>query len=287
MNWCGVMAWSTLYSRVVAGQRGFAAGLPEPGKDGEQSIAYQEISMARRKQIVTKNQAKNQDSASPVPSRTGTDGITGAQVADYLRAHLDFFTIHADLLRTLVPPRRHETGNVLDMQAFIIERLRADHDALLAASRGNMTGQSRVHKAVLAFLSARSLEHLVHLVTTDLVVILGLDVVVFAVESVETESAVGVQVLPPGTVDRLLGSGRDVHLDGEAKADPIVFGEMEYLVRSQALIRLDFGGKESPGLLALGSREEGKFHARQGKELLTFLARVIECCVCSCLGRLQ
>ena len=62
--------------------------------------------MARRKQTVTKNQAKNQDSASPVPSRTGADGITGAQVADYLRAHPDFLTIHTDLLRTLIPPHR-------------------------------------------------------------------------------------------------------------------------------------------------------------------------------------
>lgn len=247
--------------------------------------------MARRKQTATRNQAKNQarDQASPdlSPVEMGAGGITGAQVADYLRAHPDFLATHSDLLSTLTPPPRYEGGNVVDMQAFIIERLRADHDNLLTASRGNMDGQSRAHEAVLAFLSARSLEHLVHLVTTDLVVILGLDVVVLAVESAEAESAAGVRVLPPGTVNRLLDGGRDIRLDGEARADPLVFGGMESLVRSQALIRLEFGGRESTGLLALGSREEGKFHARQGKELLTFLARVVECCVRSWLGRPQ
>ena len=61
-----------------------------------------------------------------------------------------------------------------------------------------------------------------------------------------------------------------MRLDGETKADPLVYGGMGYLVRSQALIRLEFGGKDSTGLLALGSREEGKFHARQGRELAHF-----------------
>ncbi len=243
--------------------------------------------MARRKQTATRNQTGNHEAPGPSPVTTETGSITGAQVADYLRAHPDFFSTHSDLLRTFTPSSRHEGGNVVDMQAFIIERLRADNDDLLTTSRGNMAGQSRVHEAVLAFLCAHSLEHLVHLVTTDLVVILGLDVVVIAVESAEVESAAGVRVLPPGTVNRLLDGGHEVRLDGETKADPLVYGGMGYLVRSQALIRLEFGGKDSTGLLALGSREEGKFHARQGKELLIFLARVIECCVRSWLGRLQ
>jgi uncharacterized protein YigA (DUF484 family) len=243
--------------------------------------------MARRKQIATSNQPGSHEDSGPSPATTGIDGITGAQVADYLRAHPDFLSSQSDLLRTLTPPPRHKGGNVVDMQAFIIERLRTDHDDLLTTSRGNMAGQSRVHEAVLAFLSARSLEHLVHLVTTDLAVILGLDVVALCVESAEAESAAGVRVLPPGTVNRLLDGGHELRLDGETEADPAVYGGIGALVRSQALIRLEFGGKDSTGLLALGSREEGKFHARQGKELLTFLARVTECCVRSWLGRLQ
>ena len=243
--------------------------------------------MVRRKQIVTRNQAGNHENKGSVPAETGADGITGAQVADYLRAHPGFLYTYSDLLLTLTPPPRYEGGNVVDMQAFIIERLRTDHDDLLATSRGNMAGQSLVHEAVLSFLSAHSLEHLVHLVTTDLAVILGLDVVVFCVESVEAESVAGMRVLPLGTVNRLLDGGHEVRLDSEAEADPAVYGGMGSLVRSQALIRFEFGGRESTGLLALGSREEDKFHARQGKELLTFLARVTEYCVCSWLGRLQ
>jgi len=249
--------------------------------------------MARRKQTATRNQAENHENLGSSPAETGADGITGAQVADYLRAHPGFLFTHSDLLRTLTPSPRYEGGNVVDMQAFIIERLRTDHDDLLTTSRGNMVGQSRVHEAALSFLSAHSLEHLVHLVTTDLAVILGLDVValcvesVESVESVEAESVARVRVLPLGTVNRLLDGSHEVRLDGEAEADPMVYGGMRSLVRSQALIRLEFGGRESTGLLALGSREEDKFHARQGKELLTFLARVTEYCVRSWLDRLQ
>jgi uncharacterized protein YigA (DUF484 family) len=243
--------------------------------------------MARRKQTAIRNQARNHENPGSSPAEIGADGITGAQVADYLRAHPGFFSTHSDLLRTLTPPPRYEGGNVVDMQAFIIERLRTDHDDLLTTGSGNMTGLSRVHEAALSFFSAHSIEHLVHLVTTDLAVILGLDVVVLCVESVEAESVAGVRVLPPGTVNRLLDGGHEVRLDGEAEANPAVYGGMGSLVRSQALIRLEFGGRESTGLLALGSREKDKFHASQGKELPTFLGRVIEYCVRSWLGRLQ
>ena len=243
--------------------------------------------MARRKQTAIRNQARNHENPGSSPAETGADGITGAQVADYIRAHPSFLSTHSDLLRTLTPSPRYEGGNVVDMQAFIIERLRTDHDDLLTTNRGNMAGQSRVHEAALSFLSAHSLEHLVHLVTTDLAVILGLDVVVFCVESAEAKSVAGVRVLPLGTVNRLLDGGHEVRLDGEAEVDPAVYGGMGSLVRSQALIRFKFGCRESTGLLALGSREEDKFHAHQDKELLTFLARVTEYCVCSWLGRLQ
>jgi uncharacterized protein YigA (DUF484 family) len=243
--------------------------------------------MTRRKQTATRNQAENLENPGSSPAETGADGITGAQVADYIRAHPSFLSTHSDLLRTLTPSPRYEGGNVVDMQAFIIEQLRMDHDDLLTTSRGNMVGQSRVHEAALSFLSAHSLEHLVHLVTTDLAVILGLDVVALCVESVEAESVAMVRVLSPGTVNRLLDGGHEVRLDGETEADPTVYGGMRSLVRSQILIRLEFGGRESTGLLALGSREKDKFHASQGKELFTFLARVTEYCVRSWLDRLQ
>jgi len=45
---------------------------------------------------------------------------------------------------------------------------------------------------------------------------------------------------------------------------------------SSALVRLSPGGICPEGLLALGSRHGSTFHAGQGTELISFLARVIE-----------
>lgn len=220
-----------------------------------------------------------------VPRRTreapgGADGKLGAdEVAVYLRAHPDFLLAHPELLQTLTPPSFRSGENVVDMQAFMIHRLRSDHKELISTSRRNMAGQSRVHEAVLSLLEAKSLEHLVHLVTTDLVVILDLDTVVLGVESAKAVATAEVRALKPGAVDCLLGRRRDLLLSDRARGDPAVFGGAADLVRSQALLRLNFGSGLPVGLLALGSRKERKFHAGQGTELLAFLARVVEHCV--------
>jgi hypothetical protein len=44
-------------------------------------------------------------------------------------------------------------------------------------------------------------------------------------------------------------------------------------------VRLRFNSQTPAGLLALGSRQEEKFHPGQGTELLQFLARALERCV--------
>ena len=61
-------------------------------------------------------------------------------------------------------------------------------------------------------------------------------------------------------------------------ADPEIFGAGAGLVHSEALLRLDIGGKAPDALLALGSRCDGAFDDGQGTELLGFLARVLEIC---------
>ena len=47
----------------------------------------------------------------------------------------------------------------------------------------------------------------------------------------------------------------------------------------QALLRLRPSARAPTGLLALGSRVEGRFDPGQGTELLSFLARILELCI--------
>ena len=215
------------------------------------------------------------------------DPLTAGEVAAFLEQHPEFFAEHPDLLDSLSAPSPENEGGVVNLQHFLVERLRLQlaetrhaHDGLVAIGRANLTIQARVNRAVLALLSARSFEQLIEFVATDLAVILDLDAVALGVEQ-------GVDELPPvrldglvqlesGTVDELIGRGRTVTLVDRTEGQTALFGAAASLISSQALIRLQVSRKTPPALLALGSRRAKQFHEGQRTELLTFLARALE-----------
>ncbi len=221
-----------------------------------------------------------------VPAAELPGEIGGREVVAYLRRHPDFLDSHPEALRLLRAPAREIGEDVVDFQHFQIERLRRDlarvnveHRTLIAASRGNLTSQGRVHKAVLAILAAASFEQLLQTVTTDLGVLLDVDVVTIGVESTAAPagrlSLHGIHLLRAGAVDALLGAERGALLRADAPGDAVLFGNAAGLVRSQALLRLTFGRGAPVGLLCIGTRQAGRFHPGLGAELLSFLARAL------------
>ena len=218
------------------------------------------------------------------------DDPSAAQVAGYLRRHPEFLAENPELLEVLASPTRAHGDGVLDLQSFLVERLRGEvaemrdaRDDLVRAGRTNMAAQGRIHEAVLALLASKSFEHLIEIVTTDLAILLNLDAVSLGVEqaggALPPVRLGGLYQLEPDTVDSVIGSGRKVMLRGEIEGDPAIFGAGAGLVASEALIRLDISAATPPALLALGSRQADQFHAGQGTELLVFLAGALEHCV--------
>ena len=216
--------------------------------------------------------------------------VSAAQVADYLRRHPDFFGQNPDLLEEMQPSARDCGEGIVDLRQYIVERLRAEltglaaaRDALVVTGRSNLSAQARVHKAILALLAAKSFEHFIETLTTDLAVILDLDVVTIGVEQNGSDSAraqtAGVICLEQGTVDRLIGPDQAIALRETVEGDPAVFGPGAGLIASDALLRLSISGTTPTALLALGSRQADQFHPGQGTELLAFLARVVESCI--------
>ncbi|MHA1569249.1 MAG: DUF484 family protein [Alphaproteobacteria bacterium] len=216
------------------------------------------------------------------------------EVADYLRLHPGFLVDHPNLLSVLTPPARNTGSNVVDMQNFMIERLgreieriKASQGELIATARGNLSSQSRVHAAVLDIIGAPTFEHLIETVTTDLAVRLDIDVAALCVEcdrsGIPAAARSNVRGLDPGTIDLLLGGGYDALLRPNIEADAEVFGAAAGLVRSDALLRLSIGPSTPAALLALGSRQEGRFEPGHGTELLCFLATALECAMRSWL----
>ncbi len=240
------------------------------------------------------DQPKPIGAAAAAPGQTNPTGA--GEVIAYLREHPDFLERNPDALQLLRAPSRRTGDGVLDFQHFMLERLRHDlgrlqdeQKSLIALSRGNLASQCRVHKAALAMLKAVNFEHLLQIVTTDLAVLIDVDIVTLGVESTAARTTRlpvhGIHLLRSGMVDQLLSPDRDVLLCTEIKGDPALFGGAAGLVRSQALLRLSFGRAGPSGLMCIGTRKAGTFHPGLGTELLSFLARAVEITIAQWLER--
>ena len=205
-----------------------------------------------------------------------SDAVDAAAVADYLARHPDFLVRHPELLRALTPIEARHGDGIADFQRFLAARLQADlarlasgHAEFAAASRAATTLQRRVHRTVLALMSARSLAHLVEVVTVDLALELEIDAVALGLEADPAAPfalrAEGLRLWPLGRIATWLPNGRDTLLVANGAADPALFAGAAPLVRSLALLRLD-----QPG---------------QGGDLLAFLARALSLCMASWMRR--
>lgn len=224
--------------------------------------------------------------------RAPADTLTEEQVVAWLRAHPDFLQERAAALLA-----DDDDGNVVDLQRVLLGRLqkqvrelREENDALVLAGRGNHTVQAQVHQAALAMASSRNLEQLVEVLTTDLMQHFGVDVVRLGLESPIAEAYdvqyreqnySGICFLPLGLAEELLGSHKRVRLVSDTiKTRPEgfeeIFAECSGLVKSCALLRLQLPRTKRYGVLAFGARDAGRFHPKQGTELLVFLSRLLE-----------
>jgi uncharacterized protein YigA (DUF484 family) len=225
------------------------------------------------------------------PKTAGPGDLSDAQVIAFLRENPDFLERYPQLLSVIVPPEREfedldeSGGEVIDLQSAMLNRLRVElaerndqSSDLIDASRANLQSQSRIHAAVIAVLSARSLDHMLEILTIDLAGLLHVDAVALCLEggAVTPTANQGVRVVPVGTIDRLVEVARTVTLRDHVEGDRRIYGEAAGLVRSEAMLRLAIRDDAPCALLALGSRDPDRFHAGQGSELLSFLAQIME-----------
>ena len=99
--------------------------------------------------------------------------LTAEDVCAYLREHPDFLVQHAEIVDHLTPPSHDRGRGVVDLQAFMVERLRGDIRALkeqqrelITTTRANLNSQNRIHAAVLFLLDAQNFEQLIQTIAT-------------------------------------------------------------------------------------------------------------------------
>ena len=217
--------------------------------------------------------------------------INEDQVVDFLRNHPDFLIQNPSLLDVMTPPMRWSGDKVVDMQSFMLDRLRDEQDdlkdatnLLISTTRANMMIQTRTHAAAIAILEAEDLDNLIHVICFDLPLLLDVDAVSLCFETSDKgHPGLGnadIRWFASGTIDKVLGGGNEfAKLLEYTSDDGSVFGEAAGIVQSAALARIGPGETLPAGLLALGSRIRGSFHGGQGTDLLIFLTRVLENCL--------
>ncbi len=216
----------------------------------------------------------------PVEIRTD---LRENEVLAYLRRNPRVLLNHSDLIAALSPEARFESDAVVvDMQKFVVERLRRQVDNLRASSekiisntRANMSLVERTLECAIALINAGSYAEIAQVVQEDMPLYLGVDAVALAFESdrVPSEAAGALKTLPVGTIVRLIGN-EAFHVRPDTQGEAAIYGAAAGLVRSDALIRLDGAGEMPDGVFAVGCRNPGHFDQHQGTELIAFLAQI-------------
>jgi uncharacterized protein YigA (DUF484 family) len=173
-------------------------------------------------------------------------------------------------------------ASVIPFKDHALARLRARLGAaeeanqdLIAFARGHSGAVTAIHEAVLAAMEADSVDDLLHVITQEWPLILGIDAVALAVvigEKAFRADGNGIHEVEPQLLLRSIEQIQGVLMRKVAYGHPL-FGPACDLIRAEALIRIECEPPLPVGLIALGQRSELELDARHGSELLLFLGR--------------
>lgn len=154
---------------------------------------------------------------------------------------------------------------------------REANEDLIAFARGHSGAVASIHEAVLAAIDSEGVEGLLHVVTQEWPLILGIDAVALSLivgdQGFRADGS-GIQLVDPAILRRAIGQIDGVEMRKVERGHPL-FGPACELIRAEALIRIECDPPLPCGLLALGQRAELSLDARHGSELLLFLGRAL------------
>lgn len=215
------------------------------------------------------------------PSLAQADDAREA-VKAYIRMNRALLAADGELLAMLLP-ERFGTGEVRDMQRYVIERLtsenaglRAERDALLGARDRIVRLGEGVRHSVLDLVDARSFEEVIA-VATSAAPAFGAEHAALCVESEDGKAPTGtkgVRLIPPGTIAAILGS--DGMMGVLSGGGELLLGHAGEGCGSLAIFRMRIGRDTPPALYVLGAAAEGRFESDAAASDLGFFARALE-----------
>lgn len=200
------------------------------------------------------------------------------------------------VMQALIAANERAMGeNIVDLRGVAMKRLESrldrledTHRSVIAAAYENLSGTNIVHRALLQMLEPLTFEEFLADLGGPVAETLRLGSVRLVLESVQSADDPAIRRLgdvlcgaEPGFVDDYLTGGRNIPVRSVVLRQMVpsserVHGEMAAHIRSEALMKLDFGKGRLPGMLVFGSEDPHHFRPTQGTDLLAFFAGVFE-----------
>ncbi len=217
---------------------------------------------------------------------------------DKILAQPDRVLEDRDVMNALVSANERAMGsNIVDMRGIAmqrlenkLDRLEDTHRSVIAAAYENLAGTNQVHRAILQLLDPATFEGFMQALSTEVAQILRVDVVRLVLETVQEDGLTDpalrrlgevLQVAPRAFVGSYLTNGRNgpvrpVVLRATTALAATVYGPSAADIRSEALMKLDFGDGRLPAMLVFGSEDPHQFKSAHGTDLLAFFAGIFE-----------
>ncbi len=233
------------------------------------------------------------NNTNPIVDNSDQTDLSSKKVEEYLHNHPEFFHQHLDLLENMIIP--HPSGNAVSLIAKQLELFRTKyHDlenqltGLIEIAKDNDTSSSRMHELTLALLEAKSAEEVatnLDKVFADCFITDFSSIRIIKNNDEQNNSNIFVNIDDKNLVhfEKELSSNQSTcGLPTLAQAKFLFGNVVATKIKSCAIIPMSFTNLE--GLIAIGSKDENRFHYSMGNLFLTQMSEVIATRLISLLG---
>jgi uncharacterized protein YigA (DUF484 family) len=230
------------------------------------------------------------------------------QVRDEIISNPKVFLEDHDVMRALIAAdRQQQASNVIDLRSIAMDRmedrlnkLEDTHRTVVAAAYDNVSSMNQIHRVILSVLEPKDFNGFLQYVEHELAPTLGIETASLCLEtqavtagqgpSLSKEFGTGVTFMAIGEVNDYITSGREINSrpvtmrSVKPGSDTSLFDSSKDPIKSEALLKLDLGDGNLPGMLVLGSKNPDQFAPGQGSDLLLFLGGIFSRIMCRWLA---
>ena len=199
-------------------------------------------------------------------------------IAKYLDTHPDFFQRHSKLLETLQVPHDAGTASLIERQVAVLREKSRDLEeqlnGLIRTARGNEQIVTRLQRFTLELMRADGIDDVIASCQEILRDDFNADFVTLRIiGGDDTMHFVSADNEMLKHFDRLFKTKKPVCGRLKEEQQSFLFGKNADTINSVALVPL--AGAEKLGLLALGSKDETRFHPGMGTVFISHLGELI------------